>query len=359
MGKRKRLMVELPPGVHRVTTKGKDYFYFHPGRGTDKAGKRVKIKGEPQTLEFWAEIERLTGSDGRGKLQRVVDAYMASPDYLGLEASTQRNYAYYLLDFRARLGEFAPDDITPVDLLELRDSMGDQKAKANHYLSVIKSLYTWAVPRGHASRNPVNDTPRFKRKKIGREPWPDWAFELCDKHMRYDLWVTVQLERYTGQRISDCLKMRLSHIDWTNEWPEIEVVQQKTKKPLKIQAHPNLVPVLKDLKARGWMVLAGKLKPTGGMYTTEQYHAAWGREMAKPALKPLKEHKYTSHGLRKSACVNLAEVGCTDEEIMSVTGLSRQMISTYTAGVNQQRIARNAMRKWRDSDLTSKGDEGK
>jgi integrase len=56
----------------------------------------------------------------------------------------------------------------------------------------------------------------------------------------------------------------------------------------------------------------------------------------------------TAHGLRKAAARRLAEAGCTEHEIKSVTGhASLKEVVRYTKGVNQRRLAMVAMEKVR------------
>jgi integrase len=278
---------------------------------------------------------------------QMVDAYLSSPEFTLLAEKTQEDYTRYLLEFRRILGTAGPDEIRPSNLVKLRDLYASTPSTANHLLSVIQTLYTWAIPRDYAMKNPAVDTPRLKHKVEGHKPWPDWAFKIAQDHMRYDLFVAVQLGRYTGQRLTDVLAMTLHKIDWSGEWPVIELVQHKTGKSLWVPAHPELAPLLRELKTRGWIYLAAKVKPATEPYTAEQFQAAWGREMKKDSVKVIRDADLSFHGLRKSACVALAECGCTDEEIMAVTGLSRAMISTYTAGVNRRKMAHRAMAKWR------------
>jgi integrase len=56
----------------------------------------------------------------------------------------------------------------------------------------------------------------------------------------------------------------------------------------------------------------------------------------------------TAHGLRKAAARRLAEAGCTEHEIKSITGhASLKEVVRYTKGVNQRRLAMVAMEKVR------------
>ncbi len=51
------------------------------------------------------------------------------------------------------------------------------------------------------------------------------------------------------------------------------------------------------------------------------------------------------HGLGKTAAVMLADVGCTTKQIAAVTGQLDNMVSHYTKGADQKRLAAAAIIK--------------
>jgi hypothetical protein len=61
--------VTLPEGVEKTTVRkpnGKvyTYYYWNPGRGTDREGKRIKLpNADTQPVAFWAEVERRQTSE--------------------------------------------------------------------------------------------------------------------------------------------------------------------------------------------------------------------------------------------------------------------------------------------------------
>jgi integrase len=57
----------------------------------------------------------------------------------------------------------------------------------------------------------------------------------------------------------------------------------------------------------------------------------------------------TFHGLRKKATEMLAEAGCTDREIMAITGhKTHSMVCRYLDRAKQRERARSAIRKLED-----------
>ena len=63
-------------------------------------------------------------------------------------------------------------------------------------------------------------------------------------------------------------------------------------------------------------------------------------------MAPLREDRLVTHGLRKSVCYFLAECECTDAEIQAITGHSKGMVDHYRKGVNQVKLAKNAILKF-------------
>ena len=50
--------------------------------------------------------------------------------------------------------------------------------------------------------------------------------------------------------------------------------------------------------------------------------------------------------------VTLLEAGCTDAEVGSITGQSREMIEHYAKQVNQRRLAAAAILRWENASET-------
>lgn len=352
-------MVALPDYVRRYKNRhGKFYCYF---RRDGVQTRMPDIAGDP--AGFWSAYNGLIDAGKRGALEQMIDGYMASPDFAALAEDTRRDYSRYLLEFRDRFSQRnqhgireieAPDDVSPAALLYIRDEQSATPTRANHMISVIKTCYKWAIPRGLATSNPAAHVPAFKIKSDGRKAWPNWAFKLAQDEMRPDMMVAVALGYYTGQRLKDILSMQLNDLvkAKTRRGREIDCVrvrQHKTGKPLLIPVHPGLAPTIRELRLRGWFPLVAK-SDTMQPYTTEQFQAAWSREMRKPKLAAIRGDGLSFHGLRKSAASNMAQMACSTDMIMSITGLSRNMVSTYTRGVDQLQLAVDAMDLWQKYD---------
>jgi integrase len=66
----------------------------------------------------------------------------------------------------------------------------------------------------------------------------------------------------------------------------------------------------------------------------------WWRDRCNEAGLP----QCTAHGLRKAATVRLVEAGCTDEQVMAITGIrSSSVLKIYKRGAEQRKLARQAL----------------
>ena len=51
--------MRLPKGVERVRARGRTYYYWNPGRGTDRENERVPLpNADERPVDFWREVER-------------------------------------------------------------------------------------------------------------------------------------------------------------------------------------------------------------------------------------------------------------------------------------------------------------
>jgi hypothetical protein len=97
----------------------------------------------------------------------------------------------------------------------------------------------------------------------------------------------------------------------------------------------------------------------GVPWTQAGFETAWQRQMTfeageevsaeeretAAAMKRLREHRIVFHGLRKNAVIMLLEVGCTEDEVGAIVGMSPAMVRHYAKEVRRHHLAINAMKK--------------
>jgi integrase len=139
---------------------------------------------------------------------------------------------------------------------------------------------------------------------------------------------------YLGQRRSDVAKLGPQHLEGNH----IRLVQQKTRTPLLIPLHPELVVILEQSKLGQ---LAFIVSERGKPYTVEAF-SNWFRK----ACWKAGSHDCPAHGLRKAAARRLAEAGAGANEIAAITGhKTLAEVARYTKEADQARLAESAMKK--------------
>ena len=239
--------------------------------------------------------------------------------------------------FRNSLGFAEADEVEPKHIAEIRDNYGSPSA-ADHYVAVIRAVYSWGIERGFARINPAADVSKISTVKP-YEPWEQWAWDLVAR-MRPEIRIACSLGYYTGQRLGDVLRMHRGHIKGNS----LSFIQSKTGKVLTIPCHRDLAPTLNECRDRGAIYLVSKSK--GAPFNVDQFHAMWGRMMAQEPFAAIKRAGFSFHGLRKNAVCALLEAGCSAKEVGSITGQSLHMVEHYSHRADQIRLARAAMAKW-------------
>jgi integrase len=337
---------DVPPHVHCVCSRGKDYYYFQPSRGYAGEKARVKLPGEPMNRDgtpneqWWAAYRKCMGEPAKvaraGTFAALIEDYKASPEWRSLSASTKSDWLRYLGIISKTWGGLSVRALEAKHVLALRDEYQNTPAAANNLLRCLSSMLGWSVPRGWRSDNPCLHVRKLKGGQ-GYAAWTWAQIAHFREHSRPELWQAAALALYTGQRQADCLGMTWSDV----ESGLISVEQSKTGKKLRITAHRELLQILQEVPKRSVTVLTNR---RGAPWTKDGFKSSWSKEMSRPEMEPLKGLVF--HGLRKSAVVFLLEAGCTDAEVSAITGQSRQMVEHYARMVNQERLAAAAVLKW-------------
>ena len=360
MSRPRKARARLPLHVHAVKARGKEYYYYHPYRGTSREGQRVSLPGDPFDARgipnaAWWEAYRCVAGEIEtglkpGSFSALIYQYKESPEWVALAPQTRADWSRYLSWIEHAWGSLLVLTLEPRHVLKLRDKYAETPASANNLLRCLSALMSWSIPRGWRQTNPCTHVKKLK----GGEAYPPWDtgdIEHFKAHARPDLWQAAALALYSGQRLGDVLKMRWDDI----EEGLIAVTQTKTKKKLWVPMHAQLRPLLSDMPRLSVTILTN----TKGLpWTAMGFRASWAAELHRPDMRVLREKSRVFHGLRKSAVVFLLEAGCTDAEVAAVTGQSRQMVEHYSRQVNQKKLAARAILKWEAADTDACNEPG-
>ncbi len=216
MARRRKAGIKLPPHVHAVQARGKDYYYFQRFRGTAREEERIKLPGSPvdgdgmPNPEWWRAYRELSGEieqgPKRGSFAALILAYKESPEWRELSDNTWSQRERHLGKIEAAWGELAVAGLEARHVLQLRDRHAATPGEANNIVRALSSLMSWSIPRGWRTYNPCT---KIRMLRIG-EGFAPWTWEEIEKfraEARTDLWWAAAVALYSGQRQADVLGM--------------------------------------------------------------------------------------------------------------------------------------------------------
>lgn len=328
--------LDLPYAQPVKNRHGRIYWYYR------RAGRRVRLPGEPGSPEWMAVYWRERGDDDKRlaprqgstrTVARLIQEYFRSPDFLDLEPSTKRTYRSSLNELVDLVGEDPVADLRFRHVNKIIGDMADRPAAANKMLKRMRTLFGLAVRLEWIDRDPSAGVRQFKTGEI--HTWTDDEIQQFRDRWkpgtRQRLAFTLQL--CTGQRNSDVVAM---------QWPRdgrIQVTQEKTGARLWLPVPQELEDELDRHERKHLVILAteyGKPRSAAG-------YGNWMREAIRSANLPA---RCSPHGLRKAAAAHLADAGCSAHEIMAITGhRTLGEVERYTRAAQQEILARSAQAK--------------
>lgn len=316
----------------------------HPRHYYRRGAFRRKLPGLPGSPEFMAAYAQARNEQGQpasrnqaaeGSVEALVREFYASGDFTtAIAKSTQREYRYRLEWLRENHGAKRVAKLGRRHVLRMRDERAETPGEANTLVRIIRRLLSFAVDREYRE-----DNPALRIKLFAGGEFRDWTdaelrkFEKAHKPGSKERRAYALLV-YTGQRRGDVAAM--SDADFAG--PRVKVVQAKTGEKVEVPAHPEL---RKEIARRqsGEPLLANTL---GRPFTSE----ALGQFMADAIDAAGLPDDCVVHGLRKTAARKLAEAGCSEDEIMAITGhTTSAMVRLYVRGARRAKMAESAMKK--------------
>lgn len=301
-----------------------------PRKSKQKADRVVRHKlRDGTTREYrYKTYTPKPSTKPKDTLSGLIDAYKDSPEWRDLAEVTKVNYSIYLRPLE-KVGHVEPATLGRRDVLTIRDAIALKRGNgaATGFVRAVGALFKWAVHREWVERSPVTKMGKLEGGHLLAWTPEDARVALAGlpEHMRR----VVVLALYTGQRRGDLCAMGWSAYDGA----KIRIVQQKTKKPLVIPAHPVLKAELDAWKPVAATILTNAI---GRPWKPELLSYHMPTMLAKLGLS----EDLNVHGLRKLAAANLAEAGCSTKEIGAITGhATLSMIDLYTRSADQERLA--------------------
>lgn len=336
-GSREDAMATLKlPFIVIQKSKGKEYCYFR------RDGQYTKLP-HPTDPTFKAKYERLlksadvlpTSPQIPGSFGALVESYIASGAYKKLTKKVQYEYRRQLDAMKKQWGDLPVNRLTRKGVMAYKDKFSDRPRAAYAAMQVLRRLLNFAIDQGLITVNPALRPGRNKSKQF--KAWtPDdlKAFRQANATKYPDMVLAMEIGAYTGQRRGDVITM--TEKDYNGR--RIAVKQNKTDEQVWIPVHSTLKAALDARTTRHMMLL---VSAQGKPFKETHFSHRFKKAVDNAGLKGL-----SFHGLRGTSAMMLAEAGCSDAEIQSITGhVTAAMAAYYRRQADKQKTAEAAILK--------------
>lgn len=325
----------LKPNV--CQKRGYWYYRLTHGSGANRKEQYIRLPppGTPEHDQRYWEIRsgKYKPEAKKTTWGNLAKLYFGSPAYQSKKPRTRADYRKYIEDL---LQKNAAKDVCATrrsDVVGIHEKLSETPRKADHYLAVIKILLNFAVSLEWIATNPAKGVRPFGTQS-SFEPWPEPLqqayLDLCGDNTT--AFLAFHLGTGTGQRPGDLVRMEWSHFD--GEY--MHVVQEKTGARVWVYCPERLREALASVPRRGRFVLAKSL-------TEPMTYDAVEKMFRKVRDAIETDNRLTMHGWRYTAAVELAEAGCSDAEIQSVTGhKTLEMVQKYRAQARAKELSKAA-----------------
>ena len=304
-----------------------------------------------------ASATRLRKSLRPGTVDALIARYRAHHKFLNLADSTRRMYNQYLDIISEWAGDLHVLSLDAEMALEFYDRMFEATpTKANHVMTVLRLLYSFAKNRGKTERVPVNPFRdlglEWKRKKP--RIWTPEEVEIfvsyADKLGFWSIGTAVLLNEWIGQRQGDVIRLSRT----ISPDGSLEFIQSKTDQnvDLPIAIVDKLTTRLQEETAR-WHA-RGILPAT--LIASERSGRPYNDNTFSHAFRQVRDAVAQDHPdmaglwfmrLRHTAVVRLGEAGNQIQEVAAVTGHTLQSahIILERYNVRTRKMARSGLQK--------------
>lgn len=225
-------------------------------------------------------------------------------------------------------------------LIEMQDAMGATPAQADAFIEAVAVLYDWAIERKRVKVNPARGIRSIYRKGDGATPWKAADVkQFFSKHLPGTKpHASMSVLLWTGCRIEDLTMLGRKHecvIDGLDalRW----VPMKKGSSEVCIPLLEPLRAATRALKVQGDTYILGR---GGKPYASGDAMSAMFKRWCVDAELP----HLSAHGVRKGLAEVLAELGCSQYEIMAILGHSEAKTSeVYTRRVERWNLAKTAL----------------
>lgn len=327
-------------------------------------GRKVRLRGPEHSSEFFQDYtaammgkaitrKSSTPSVSRieaGSFHALCISYFGSADFKKLQPRGQRVRRSILERFcqNQNDGDKPFAELEARHLRLRRDAMMDRPEAANNMIKAVRQVYKYAGKYCDFNRNPAFDVEYLKGNPDGFHAWTPEEVKLYESHhpVGTQARLALALALYTGQRRADLVGLGPNNIrrEGELEWLVFTQVKNRESKPVHMQ-----IPLMPELRtiidATGSGTNSFLRTHRDEPFTANGFGNKFRRWTNQAGLKHC-----AVHGLRKAAASRLAELGCTEQEIMAITGhKTSKEVARYTRSADQKIRATSALTKMSSS----------
>lgn len=335
-----------PKYVSRLKVKGYSYFRFRRGHVS------AYFDGDLHSRDFVDWYESLLRGEreadtrelpAAGTFNALRTEYLSSRAYKTLAPLTQQNYRRIIDELAAVFGQYKVAAIKRRHIEKYLDGFADRPAAHDSHLKRLSTLLNFAIERDYTRVNEAKGIKRINRNEKEYRLWTDK--EIAQFEARWPVGTKERLAHdlllWTGQRSGDVRVMGHQHVQ--DGW--LSVKQEKTKTRVDIPISENLAA---SIAAAGSENLTFLLTEQGKPFTRTgfyNFHAKAVKAAGLPSGRQKDGGRGLSpHGLRHAAATRLADLGCSNYEIMAITGhKSAREVERYTKNRDQKSLAQRAV----------------
>lgn len=328
---------------------GNERIYFR------RHGLKTRLRGPYGSPEFLHDYQKALAVDGRepAKLKVVQGPepssirwlciqYFKSSMFTGLDPKTQKVRRSILERFCQNKDDggkpFAL--LLPRHIRVRRDEMSAYPEAANGMIKALRQLFRYAVNYDHHDNNPAEKVEYLKGNPDGFHTWT--LAEVAKYEATHPIGsmarLALGLALYTGQRRSDIVNFGPGNMQ--DGWLVFRQHKGRNNKPvdLEIPVIPELQKLIDATPSNGPTFLTTAFdKP----FTSNGFGNRFRKWCDEAGLTDC-----SVHGLRKAAASRLAEIGCTEQEIMAITGhTTSKEVARYTRAASRRLRAESALRR--------------
>lgn len=318
-------------------------------------GRKVRLRGPAGSPEFLADYKKAAAGtleapkkeQGAGQvvprsIRWLCVQYYKSAMFKELDPRTQKVRRAIL----ERFCQHKSDGDKPFALLLprhvriRRDEMSDRPEAANGMMKALRQLYRFALRYDLHDDNPAEKVEYLKGNPEGFHSWTlDEIARFEEAHpVGTQARLALALAIYTGQRRSDLVQFGRQHV--RDGWLVFTQHKGRNRNPVRME-----IPIIPELQRIIDQTPTGDLAFLVTAFNRPFTSNGFGNRFRKWCDEAgLKE--CSVHGLRKAAAARLAELGCTEQEIMAITGhRTSKEVTRYTRAASQKTRAESALRR--------------